>query len=503
MRKIDNIRLQASEAIPVDSCPHNGVKAGRLCRASADTNAEFSGFVSEASNAEGGIRSADTCGFVPAFIEARVAGKIAKRGFISGLHALVFLLVLCLSLSPVNIEKSLAQDVKKEATKTKAGQSAASKSKPSKNASAKSRPVKSSAAKSGSSKTDGKKASANKKAKAKPGKGGSKVKVQKSTQPAKSAQAAKKSKSRSVSRADDTSSRNTVPASKPAKLSSPLVASPELFARPVQARVYKFRDSNSDWLLPNESPESVGKALAALRPSLVSSLALFYNGALPGEDELDSLSEIRRKVAQVSPDAKFELVLDARDYKNPDELTSHMRALAERVDFELFFFSGLESVYERNPAIATAAIAEAHAQNRLAGAMFHSKAVPQLDYVAVYGGDGEENLQRRIAGAQTRLPILATMDNESQKLQLDKNYAGGKDFVSKKVPAERRKLVTSLAKKQDSLGFRLAYPLFFPLQTASKSYDALRDEFMRDTLRRLAEEHNNKPGKVALKAVLD
>lgn len=472
--------------------------------------------------------------FSPVSTRVLTSGKNTKSDFIGGFKILVFMLILCLSLSPFSAEHSLAQNAQKETKKTSSGKSASStakteksssKSTSSKKASAqtssdktsstKTTPAKKTSSGTASAKSEGKKSAGGNKAKSEENKASAKAKSKKSTQSVKSAQSSKKSKSaqtaagkkkaksRGASRYDDAPTKEVVQASKQVNLSSPVIGGPDLFARPVQARVYKFRDSNADWLLPNESPESVGKALAVLRPSLVSNFALFYNGALPGEDEIDSLREIRRKVTQVSPNSKFEIVLDARDYKSPAEVTSHMRALAERVDFELFFFSGLEAVYERSPEIATAAIAEAHAQNRLAGATFNSKVVPQLDYLSVYAGDGEEDLKRRISAAQTRLPILATMDNESSKLQLDKNYAGGKEFVSKKTPAERRKLVTSLAKKQDSLNFRMAYPLFFPMQAASKSYDALRDEFMRDTLRRLTDEHNSKPGKVASKAVLD
>ena len=473
-----------------------------------------------------------TCStLAPMPTRVRTAERNIKSGFTGSFKILVFMLILCLALSPLNVEHSLAQNAQKETKKTSSGKSVSSKAKTEKSSakstSSKKASAQTSSDKTGSTKTssakktssgaasaksEGKKAVGGNKAKSEESKTSAKAKSKKSIQSAKSSKKSKsaqtaagkkKAKGRGASRYDDAPTKEVVQASKQAKLSSPVIGGPDLFARPVQARVYKFRDSNADWLLPNESPESVGKALAVLRPSLVSNFALFYNGALPGEDEVDSLREIRRKVTQVSPNSKFEIVLDARDYKSPAEVTSHMRALAERMDFELFFFSGLEAVYERSPEIATAAIAEAHAQNRLAGATFNSKVVPQLDYLSIYAGDGEEDLKRRISAAQTRLPILATMDNESSKLQLDKNYAGGKDFVSKKTPAERRKLVTSLAKKQDSLNFRMAYPLFFPMQAASKSYDALRDEFMRDTLRRLTDEHNSKPGKVASKAVLD
>ncbi|SHN54774.1 hypothetical protein [Desulfovibrio litoralis] len=283
----------------------------------------------------------------------------------------------------------------------------------------------------------------------------------------------------------------------------------QVFSTPIQARVYQVNQNGSQWLLEHKNYDMAAKAIASLKPSLVSNFVFFEKNALPDPETQETLQEIRGKIRQNNPKTYFEVVLDINNYKSPEELVAHMRNLTQKLDFESFFIQGLAGKLEQNPELVFTAISEAKAQNRLIATNTTNNlpiGLTGIDYIYTPVKDAEllttniTNLKTELNNKKTLpIPILATTQNSFGSNGFVKS---DHNFVTAQTPSERRKLLLAVSKKQEELGINLAYPLFFPLYKSDITYDALRDEFMYDTLKRIiktADEHKS----VFTKVVLD
>jgi len=56
--------------------------------------------------------------------------------------------------------------------------------------------------------------------------------------------------------------------------------------------------------------------------------------------------------------------------------------------------------------------------------------------------------------------------------------------------AEKASLLTRLASNQYTWGYRLAYPLFYPMQSSRKAFDATKDSILMVTIRSLLARFN-------------
>jgi hypothetical protein len=56
--------------------------------------------------------------------------------------------------------------------------------------------------------------------------------------------------------------------------------------------------------------------------------------------------------------------------------------------------------------------------------------------------------------------------------------------------SEKAALITQLAVNQSSWGYRLAYPLFYPVESARRSFDATKDSILMVTIRSLLARFN-------------
>ncbi|WP_156907870.1 hypothetical protein [Desulfovibrio cuneatus] len=259
------------------------------------------------------------------------------------------------------------------------------------------------------------------------------------------------------------------------------------FGKTVQAIQY----ANNQWLLPEKTRAEVAEIVAGLTPQFVTGSIRLEPGQPVASVTISAWHNLRNVVRKANPAAGFDVVVDLRRYSTPEAVTQHLRESAGKLTAEAWTFDAVSTVFEAKPAIFRAALEEARRQGRLVGGIVYGGSIPQgLDYVMLSTGARAEGLNRGTPAASRVVTMRAPGGGPLPIIALSgTGTAPGEGFVMGKTPAERRQLVllAARAQKKDSA---FAYPVFGPLAMSNRAYDASRDEFMLDTIRRCLRMYN-------------
>jgi hypothetical protein len=241
------------------------------------------------------------------------------------------------------------------------------------------------------------------------------------------------------------------------------------FDRVIHACLYR----NNLWLLPGQQEYPVGQALASLAPTFVTGAMSVTAGVLPDSRTIRHWAGLRRAVRKQAAGAAFDIVLDLRQYGRAHEVTAAMARIGAQLEAESWSLLGVSAAASDRPGLLAAAVAEAHRQGRKVGGFVEEGRGESfgLDYIFVpYEHDG---------------PLPPTPASGPQVIMLASSAAGppGKGFARGIAPAARRLMVLRAAGAQKN-GLSFAYPVFGPMSGQNQAYNALRDEFMLDTVRR-------------------
>ena len=247
------------------------------------------------------------------------------------------------------------------------------------------------------------------------------------------------------------------------------------FDRVVHACLYR----DKRWLLPEQQEYPAGQALASLAPTFVTGAMAVTANIVPDRQTIINWSGLRRAVRKQAGDTAFDIVLDLRQYARPGELVTQMARTASLLDAEAWTLMGASDVARRRPELLEAAINEARRQGRKVGAYLDGGAAPQagLDYIILSYEHGGKLPTRRASGPGGKggPPVIVVAGSS--------HGPPGSGFARGITPAERRIMVMRAAKAQKN-GLIFAYPVFGPMSGPDQAYNALRDEFMIDTVRR-------------------
>lgn len=246
------------------------------------------------------------------------------------------------------------------------------------------------------------------------------------------------------------------------------------FERTIHACLYR----DNRWLLPEQPEYPVGRALASLSPTFVTGAMRVTAGATPDRQTVINWAGLRRAVRGRGNDTAFDIVLDLRQYDRPGDLAAHMAGVAARLDAEAWTLLGCAEAARRRPELLRAAIDEARRQGRAVGALTEDGRAPAagLAYLLVPYEHGGRLPAWRVAGSGKAGPPVIVVAGSAQG-------PPGSGFAREITPAQRRIMVMRAAKAQKN-GLYLAYPVFGPMAGPDHAYNALRDEFMFDTVRR-------------------
>jgi hypothetical protein len=253
---------------------------------------------------------------------------------------------------------------------------------------------------------------------------------------------------------------------------------PELrFERAIHACLYR----NDHWLLPGQREYPVGQTLASLSPTFVAGAMLVTAGTAPDARAIRNWSGLRRAVRRSSGKAAFDIALDLRQYARAEDLRAQMARTASALEAEAWTLLGLSAVGGRRSELLRAAAEEARRQGRRLGAFVR------------HAGESFAGLEYRMLPCERggALPPAPAAPDEAPLIMVMGSAAGppGSGFARGITPAERRITMLRASRAQKGRLF-LAYPVFGPMAGSDRAYNALRDEFMLDAVRRALQERS-------------
>jgi hypothetical protein len=261
--------------------------------------------------------------------------------------------------------------------------------------------------------------------------------------------------------------------------------------RIVSARVYQ----HGTWVVPGETPDTVGKAIASLKPTLVSGLIRFEPGEAVKDHEVDAWNTIRERVLRVSPDAHFGVELNALAYTSPGQVAAQMSEIRSKLEPSGWFFDFYTPAYKRRPDVVEAAVKSAHENGEWVGGNAFGlgqdpKVPPGSDYLAVQDIDFALNLSR-VRELAKKIPVAVHLGNNPGHPN-----STGCLFIDKLDTAKREAYVRMRAGQQQANDFRFAYPVLFPECDFNPpkgliSFNAIKDGSMLPTIKQLLDRYDD------------
>ena len=223
----------------------------------------------------------------------------------------------------------------------------------------------------------------------------------------------------------------------------------------------------------------VGQVLGVLEPTFITgAMTVAANSRLDRQTAVN-WAGLRRAVRKQAGGAAFDIVLDLREYARPDDVIFQMGEVAAVLEAEAWTLLGFSAVARKRPELARAAVEEARRQGRRVGGVVEGGGPPPagLDYVLLSYAHGGKFPVRHTAGPSGKggppaIIVVGAFDGPP-----------GSGFAKGITPAERRLMVMRASRAQKD-GLTFAYPVFGPMSGPDQAYNALRDEFMIDAVRR-------------------
>jgi hypothetical protein len=273
-------------------------------------------------------------------------------------------------------------------------------------------------------------------------------------------------------------------------------AFPAQLDRVAFARVYQ----DGTWTLRGEDPASVGQALASLNPSWVVTLVrLKKNDPVPAK-VVQAWNTITSLVRAASPDAQFDVELNAMQYRKPSQAVRMMAAVRAKLDVDGWTLDFYTPAYRKYPNAVEAAIANAHTNGEwIGGNAFRLQNTPRVppnsDFIAVQDFGFQLDLQAVKELAQ-EAPVLYHLNNTPAVPTSD-----GCRFVEKFTTARRQAWISQRASQQAAYDFRVGYPVFFPECERGTNrnnpilyaYNATQDPPMMQTIGNLLDQYDPPP----------
>jgi hypothetical protein len=265
-------------------------------------------------------------------------------------------------------------------------------------------------------------------------------------------------------------------------------------SRAAAVRIYQ----GGNWTAPGETPETVGAALAQLKPTYVGSLVRLKAGEAITDQEVADNETVQNAVLAANPDAKFSLELNAVEYKTAADVEQMMATARERFHPDGWFFDFYTTAAEKNEGVMEAAIRDAHENGEfLGGNAFgisnHPTIPPGTDFVAVQDTKFKIDMAA-VRELAKRVPVGFHLANAPELFDSD-----GCVFIQKYSTNERSAYIKMRAGQQQANKFTFAYPVLFPecerKQNSSDPgvyvYNASKDEPVLDQIGQLMDRYDD------------
>lgn len=278
-------------------------------------------------------------------------------------------------------------------------------------------------------------------------------------------------------------------------LAAPAVA--DAVSAPDGSRIAAVRMyQNGQYVAKGQTPQTVGSALASLKPTYVTALLRFGVGEKVRPREVQGWQTVVAAVRAANPDAQFSVELNALQYPKAKRLRQMMASIRAKLDNDGWLFDFYTPAAKQRPRVMRAAVANAHANGEFIGGnafgIANNPRVPAgTDYIAVQDFDFHIDLSavRKLASRATVFFHLGNSPNLS--------YSDGCKFIEKFSARHRARYVAMRARQQQANHFALAYPVFFPECERDRegrnatlfTYDAPSDGTMMQTIGSLMDQY--------------
>lgn len=258
-----------------------------------------------------------------------------------------------------------------------------------------------------------------------------------------------------------------------------------IFQRVIQSRIYHL----GSWTLDDASqtPVTVGRTLSSLRPTFVTGLVRVTEHGIPGNAESEAYTTVRTAVRTSLKGCLFDVVIDAGNETSGSLFIRRIKEIDNRIHPDAWTLYVPPDDTSINPEALAEAIAYAHSQGDMVGYDGPLSIIPEgIDYIVVRAWNFEANREQLERLASRRVPLIVELPTTFG----NKEHPDCSRYIRDMDGSERAALLTRLAMNQSAWGYRLAYPLFYPVESPHRSFDATKDSILMVTIRSLLARFN-------------
>jgi hypothetical protein len=259
-----------------------------------------------------------------------------------------------------------------------------------------------------------------------------------------------------------------------------------IFQRVVQARLFH----SGSWTLAGstQTTGTVARTISSLQPSFVTGLLRVPDRGQLSNAEVEGYDAVRNEIRKGVKNCRFDLVINAGADESGDLFVRRMSEITLRIHPDAWTFYVAPDDTTVNPDIFVEGIAYAHSQGQMVGYDGPLSLIPEgVDYIVVRAWDLQVNRkQLDFIRAKQRVPVLVELPTSFGS----KPSSEVKAYVQEMDSSERGQVLRRLAENQNSWGYHLAYPIFYPLDSAKKAFDATKDNLLLVTVRSLLARFN-------------
>jgi hypothetical protein len=262
----------------------------------------------------------------------------------------------------------------------------------------------------------------------------------------------------------------------------------KMWYRPVIGRMYSF----NTFTLPNETPTTIGNAIAGMAPSFVSGLIRMEASNLTLTSQM--ISDLRT-VESLYPGALYDIWLRPTQYTSASALASAITTVLSQVGnmVQVVSFDNYDSLSQD---YQTAIVQTCHASNKLVLGDVNPNTLGPIYVKPDIIGTSDWNFvlgQSMPQIVKLGLPVLLHVNNGPEPVSstgLTEHYIWNNVFTTQ----QREQFIQQMVQLQGN-GFAYMYNLFWPEVSVQPPvyYDCLSDDQVYQFMQSLAQTYNRKP----------
>lgn len=259
-----------------------------------------------------------------------------------------------------------------------------------------------------------------------------------------------------------------------------------IFQRVVQVRLFH----QGSWAFADHSqtPVTVARTIASLHPSFVTGILRLSDRGIPGNAEVEAFNTVRNAVTSTEKGCRFDVVLNIAGEPEQETLIRRMKettTLLHHDAWTLFVAPDDVSVY---PDVLEDTIAYAHSQGQMVGYDGPVSLIPDgVDYIVIRAWDlkvKRDQIER--LRSKHHVPLVVEIPSTfGSKPNTDCTH-----YMANMNAVEKGNVLTDLAENQGAWGYRLAYPVFYPVEPNRRVFDATKESILMVTIRSLLARYN-------------